>query len=289
MLCSKCGTQNNDNATFCKNCGAKVYFAGEAEKKKIVGRLIAVLQTRIVSIKERENAIRLCEKCHIELEDGAKFCKNCGAKINAGTPDIPNGKTEEQHDSSIPTSSNGKFFDGAREVIDGLLFIYAVFFAPAWSIAWLFAVCFIIYDNIAPLLISPFLIKFLKIESNLPIAKRVQVFRLIISAIALVFIFTNGAAPSPWLIEKFSGAVDTVNKIITENQLSKSECGKIIVTEKISDKRIKGKAFINDNKGSTVDIEITIGDGNFFRFLFGNGVDLYVEIPAARLQFWDIE
>ncbi len=55
MNCTKCNTENPDQAKFCMGCG---------------------------------NALQdLCPQCGTELPVGAKFCFSCGAKIGESTPE----------------------------------------------------------------------------------------------------------------------------------------------------------------------------------------------------------
>ena len=80
-------------------------------------------------------------------------------------------------------------------------------------------------------------------------------------------------------LEKHAPAI--VNQIITENELSKSKCTKVEITETISNMRYKGKAYIGDNH--SVEINIIITSLSRFNFAWE------VEIPMAGIQFLRID
>lgn len=56
--CVHCGTELNDDAIFCTNCGEHVGNASEAAPK-----------------------IKYCTNCGSELKEGADYCLNCGCKV----------------------------------------------------------------------------------------------------------------------------------------------------------------------------------------------------------------
>lgn len=61
IKCQFCGTELEDNALFCHECGAKVgtYPADEVEEQ-----------------------VRTCSSCGAELNPGVKFCSQCGASVS---------------------------------------------------------------------------------------------------------------------------------------------------------------------------------------------------------------
>jgi ribosomal protein L40E len=63
MYCQKCGTENLDDARFCKDCGARIM-----DKEFVT-----------------------CTKCHSENEYDALFCKKCGISFSKQT-NIPQKK-----------------------------------------------------------------------------------------------------------------------------------------------------------------------------------------------------
>lgn len=54
IKCEKCGKENQDNAKFCNNCGAKI---------------------------EIHEDVYICSKCGGEVRGKPRFCTNCGAKL----------------------------------------------------------------------------------------------------------------------------------------------------------------------------------------------------------------
>ncbi len=63
VKCPECGTENNGEANFCKECSYQIdEFADEDEY-------------------ERTNEFGLCKVCSTEIEDDARYCINCGNEI----------------------------------------------------------------------------------------------------------------------------------------------------------------------------------------------------------------
>lgn len=60
-VCEKCGTENPVDASFCRECGAK-------------------LQLRTLEKKTAPEPL-VCPKCKASLPAGAKFCSACGARL----------------------------------------------------------------------------------------------------------------------------------------------------------------------------------------------------------------
>jgi len=56
--CTHCGTELNDDAVFCTNCGKAVGNSSNSEPK-----------------------IKYCTNCGSELKEGADYCLNCGCKV----------------------------------------------------------------------------------------------------------------------------------------------------------------------------------------------------------------
>lgn len=57
--CPECGSEIEDYAKFCRNCGAEIKHESADEKR--------------------------CPKCGSEIAENAKFCKNCGASFESET------------------------------------------------------------------------------------------------------------------------------------------------------------------------------------------------------------
>ena len=69
MICTKCGLDNNQNAKFCRRCGAKL------ETERPGGKTERGLH---------------CPRCGAPVKPGVKFCRNCGAKLE--NPELPEEK-----------------------------------------------------------------------------------------------------------------------------------------------------------------------------------------------------
>ncbi|MHB1325505.1 MAG: zinc ribbon domain-containing protein [Thermoleophilia bacterium] len=70
MFCPKCGTENNNSATFCGNCGSSLKKNAPVDKQG--------------SGKSKNT----CESCGAILTGTAKFCKICGVKKSTELPQV---------------------------------------------------------------------------------------------------------------------------------------------------------------------------------------------------------
>ena len=78
MRCSVCGQENDDNAQFCKSCGARLDVKATMTSK--------------------------CPVCGTENDDNAQFCKSCGAQLSAGRP-TPYPRPVYQTNTRLETAS----------------------------------------------------------------------------------------------------------------------------------------------------------------------------------------
>jgi DNA-directed RNA polymerase subunit M/transcription elongation factor TFIIS len=211
-----------------------------------------------------------CIKCGAKLDDSALFCIKCGAKIDTSEKDvsIPSEQSSTQ-DSQDKEVKKKKIING---VIAGL-FIAVIGYLQFFTFYRINFVLCIALSLVFGLILG-IAGKIIKAHFNFP-TKTFEKFQEPILGIVVLIIMLFCIRIPTKLIE--TEALDVVNQIITENQLSKAKCNKVVVTEKISDKMYKGKAYINNDR-SVVDIEIVF-----------DGSTLSVEIPAAGLQFFNID
>lgn len=105
MYCSKCNTENRDDAKFCSECGTSLEAKDESRKCSNCGAdldetygfcpecgtstdgSISVMRTQGDDL-----TIRFCRECGSELKEGAAFCDKCGASIET-ISHMPSGET----------------------------------------------------------------------------------------------------------------------------------------------------------------------------------------------------
>ena len=124
MICSNCGTENPENARFCKQCGSKL--------------------------------VRVCANCGSPLAEDARFCNHCGAPVRADAapapaPAVPNAPAPAvycpaqaaaayaQQPAAQPTPCVQKDFSSARRVLRYLAESFA-FLAAAAAFIFVFLV-----------------------------------------------------------------------------------------------------------------------------------------------------
>ncbi len=72
MKCAKCGSELNENATFCGNCGEKVVKSTES------GDNVETVQEPVSS----ETSPKFCGNCGNVVTGDSPFCGSCGAPLN---------------------------------------------------------------------------------------------------------------------------------------------------------------------------------------------------------------
>ena len=83
MFCKKCGSQLPENAKFCKNCGAVMQAAPQQAEVKQAEVKQAVPAQEAPKQEAPQPPVKMCAKCGSQLPENAKFCKNCGAVMQA--------------------------------------------------------------------------------------------------------------------------------------------------------------------------------------------------------------
>ena len=68
-LCSVCGTENRDEAQFCRACGTAFAAAGAASAAAVA------------------SASNVCAECGFQNKPGIRYCANCGMSLAAASTD----------------------------------------------------------------------------------------------------------------------------------------------------------------------------------------------------------
>ena len=92
--CQNCGFEVKDEAKFCPDCGSEIVedvevteeadvpdVTDEVEVTEEANVADEVEVTDLVEVTE-EGPKNVCPECGQEIEEGMKFCRNCGSKIN---------------------------------------------------------------------------------------------------------------------------------------------------------------------------------------------------------------
>ena len=86
--CQNCGFEVKDEAKFCPECGSEIIEEVEVTEEADVPDVpeeadVAdeVEVTDLVEVTE-EGPKNVCPECGQEIEEGMKFCRNCGSKVN---------------------------------------------------------------------------------------------------------------------------------------------------------------------------------------------------------------
>ena len=92
MLCPKCGAQLSDSAVICRACGAMLPEQPVAPKAPYP----PASQPAEPTASAQPAAPRTCTKCGAPLDDGVRFCTNCGARFctvcGMPAPEAPRGQ-----------------------------------------------------------------------------------------------------------------------------------------------------------------------------------------------------
>lgn len=84
MFCPKCGTENEDEARFCKECGTQLPQASGAVSP--VGPPTSVGgDSHRLGDTEQETAL-VCPECSRENTAGASYCQSCGTRLQRRVP-----------------------------------------------------------------------------------------------------------------------------------------------------------------------------------------------------------
>lgn len=91
MICNKCGTEFEDGAKFCPECGEKVALpelgkcpscgAQNSDSAKFCRECGAALNVQLPAAAGKLDKF-VCQACGAEISEGVKFCSNCGAEFD---------------------------------------------------------------------------------------------------------------------------------------------------------------------------------------------------------------
>ena len=86
-LCSVCGTENREEAQFCRSCGTS----------------FPTLPPEVSEEDARLAAGITCDECGFQNKPGVRYCANCGVSL-LGTVIVPRRPAAPPPDPYIPTS-----------------------------------------------------------------------------------------------------------------------------------------------------------------------------------------
>lgn len=61
VICQNCGTELEDGAKFCKNCGSQIIEKQDENKE--------------------DTKFKICDNCGFKMDEDIKFCPKCGSKV----------------------------------------------------------------------------------------------------------------------------------------------------------------------------------------------------------------
>lgn len=109
MNCKKCGSQVNEGAKFCRECGSEIVFETEALEGNTCPECGNLLEENAMFCnncghKLSEEYVQTdignkCPHCNSPLKDGALFCGECGKsledEVEKSTPSVPKRKKDK--------------------------------------------------------------------------------------------------------------------------------------------------------------------------------------------------
>lgn len=90
-ICSKCGCENNDNASFCNNCGADI--SGKPQQNRPLP-------------KGNPDLMTTCPACGQPISKQTNICPHCGINISVYKAKL----YEEEHPITTTQKAIGGFF-----------------------------------------------------------------------------------------------------------------------------------------------------------------------------------
>src|SRR4051812_45362307 len=84
-LCSVCGTENREDAKFCRACGQA--FAAQAARNPA---------------DDAGTAVNVCPECGFQNKPGLRYCANCGMALAGAAPSAGSGAPKPETNGSGP-------------------------------------------------------------------------------------------------------------------------------------------------------------------------------------------
>lgn len=133
VTCQNCGTEMEDEAKFCRNCGSEIV------------------------VEEDESEIKFCSKCGFEMPKATKFCPECGSPTDRApqTVSSTNRPVVVSDKSSFLAAVLSFFIIGLGQVYIGLTKKGIILFCAAivagiltlviigfvlWFLIWVYAI-----------------------------------------------------------------------------------------------------------------------------------------------------